>query len=156
MPMDTLHTLLEQAEAERNGALTAYNQTRLRCDAAREQALQLEAYRADYQRRWSAQFAQGAALEIVHCYRGFADRLEAAIAQQGHTVRLAQAALLRAGDVLSAHELRLASVRKLIERRSAALQQASERREQKADDEHATRIALTRGRGGLRSPAVPA
>ena len=147
--MDTLNTLLEQAEAERNQALAAFNQSRARCDAARAQAAQLDAYRADYRQRWSRQFAQGAALEIVRCYQGFADRLEAAIAQQGHAVTQAQAAQARAGDALSAHELRVASVRKLIERRLLAERQALERREQKADDEHATRIALARARPGV-------
>jgi flagellar FliJ protein len=143
--MDTLNTLLEQAEAERNQALAAFNQARARCDAARGQATQLEAYRADYRQRWSAQFAKGAALAIVRCYQGFADRLETAIAQQGKAVGIAQAAQARAGDALSANELRVASVRKLIERRTLADRKAHERREQKADDEHAMRVSLTRG-----------
>ena len=142
---DTLTTLLEQAEAARNQALAAFNQARARCDAARNQAVQLDAYRADYQQRWSLQFAQGAALEIVRCYQGFADRLEAAITQQGQAVGAAQAAQARAGDVLTANELRVASVRKLIERRALAARQASEQREQKADDEHALRMSLAHG-----------
>jgi flagellar FliJ protein len=147
--MDTLRTLLEQAESERNRALAAFNQARARCDAAREQATQLDAYRNDYRQRWSAQFARGAALEIVRCYQGFADRLETAIAQQHHAVVQAQAAQARAGDTLSAHELRVASVRKLIERRVQAQRQMAEQREQKADDEHSMRVALTRGSSGL-------
>ena len=155
MPTDTLNTLLEQAEAERNQVLAAYTHTRARADAAREQALQLEAYRADYRHRWSLRLAQGVGLDIVRCYQGFADRLEVAIAQQAHAVTLAQAALVRAGDVLSAHELRVASVRKLIERRSAAERQLRERIEQKADDEQATRIALSRDVHGLRNTGVP-
>jgi len=147
--MDTLITLLEQAEAERNQALATFNHTRARCDAARHQALQLEAYRAEYRQRWSAQFAQGAALEIVRCYQAFADRLEVAIAQQAHAVAQSQTAQVRAGDALSAHELRVASVRKLIERRVLAERQANERREQKADDEHAMRMSLAaNGRRG--------
>lgn len=142
--MDTLNTLLEQAEAERNLALAAFNQARSRSEAARAQALQLDNYRADYQKRWSHQFTQGAALEIVRCYQGFASRLDTAIAQQGHAVHLTQAAQERAGDALTANELRLASVRKLIERRVEAERQAGARREQKADDEHAMRISLVR------------
>lgn len=142
--MDTLQTLLEQAEAERNQALAAFNQLRTRCDAARTQATQLDTYRSDYQQRWQQQFARGAALEIVRCYQGFAGRLDAAIAQQAHTVALAQAAQARAGDTLSAHELRVASVRKLIERRQQAQHQTAERREQKSADEIATRMALRR------------
>ena len=142
--MDTLNTLLEQAEAERNLALAAFNQARARCDAARAQAVQLDDYRANYQRRWSQQFTQGAALEIVRCYQGFAARLDTAITQQGHAVHLTQAAQARAGDALTANELRLASVRKLIERRLETERQAGARREQKADDEHAMRVSLMR------------
>lgn len=142
--MDTLNTLLEQAEAERNLALATFNQARARGDAARAQAVQLDDYRAAYQQRWSQQFAQGAALEIVRCYQGFAARLDTAIAQQGHAVQLTQAAQSRAGDALTANELRLACVRKLIERRLEAERQAGARREQKADDEHAMRVALAR------------
>ena len=153
--MDTLDTLLEHAQAERNLALAAFNQSRARCDAARTQAMQLDTYRADYHRRWSAQFAQGAALDIVRCYRSFADRLETAIAQQGQCVAQAQAATTRAGDALSANELRVASVRKLIERRASAQRQALERREQKADDEQAMRVARARGGFAHNNPRPP-
>jgi len=153
--MDALHTLLEQAEAERNQALAAFNQKRSHCDAARAQATHLDAYRADYLQRWNTQFAQGAALEIVRCYQGFADRLETAIVQQGHAVSHAQAALAQAGDLLTAHELRVASVRKLIERREQAARQAIERQEQKADDENAMRMASARNKQGSGFPGVP-
>jgi flagellar protein FliJ len=142
--MDALETLLEQAQLARNAALAAFNQSRARSDAARAQATQLDTYRADYHRRWSAQFAQGAGLDIVRCYQSFAERLETAIAQQAQAVAQAQAAHTRASDALSACELRMASVRKLIERRAAAQRQASDRREQKADDEQAMRVALAR------------
>ena len=147
--MDALTTLLEQAEADRNRALAAFNLSRTRCDAARAQAAQLEAYRSDYQQRWSAQFARGAGLDIVRCYQGFSDRLETAITQQGHALLQAQAAQAGAGDALTAHELRVASVRKLIERRAQAQRQLTERREQKDDDEHAMRMAQTRGNPGF-------
>jgi flagellar protein FliJ len=147
--MDALHTLLERAQAERNLALASFNQLRSRFDAARAQATQLEAYRADYERRWSAQFAQGAALQIVRCYQDFSLRLQTAIAQQGFAVAQAQAAVVQASDALTAHELRVASVRRLIERRAQSERQVLARRERKADDEHATRVALARGGNAL-------
>ena len=154
--MDALTTLLEQAEADRNRALAMFNQTRARSDAARTQAAQLDAYRLDYQQRWSAQFARGAGLDIVRCYQGFSDRLETAITQQAHAVTQTQAAQAQAGAALAAQELRVASVRKLIERRMQAQRQAANRREQKADDEHATRIAQAKtqrkpGSNGVRA-----
>ena len=147
--MDALHTLLEQAQAERNLALAAFSQNRARFDAARAQATQLDAYRADYERRWSAQFAQGAALQIVRCYQDFSQRLETAIAQQGLAVAQARSAVAQAGDALTANELRVASVRKLIERRAQAERRMLERHERKADDEAATRVALARGGNAL-------
>jgi flagellar protein FliJ len=142
--METLATLLEQAEAQRNTALAAFNQTRSRRDAAREQLHDLERYQADYTARWNQQFRQGAALEIVRSYHQFADRLQLALAQQAHALTVAEQSLVRANDTLAAHELRVASVRKLIERRQAELRQRDERREQRADDEIAQRLAGAR------------
>jgi flagellar protein FliJ len=139
--MDTLQTLLEHAEAERNGALAAFNQARARRDAARDQAAQLAAYRGDYQRRWRSQFQQGGAtVAVLHCYQQFNERLDVAIAQQARSVEVCDAALTRANDALAAHELRVASVRKLIERRVAEQRRDGERREQKDNDEWAQRI----------------
>ncbi len=142
--MDTLRTLLEQAEAERNAALGALNQARTRRDAARTQAQELEAYRHDYQQRWHAQFQRGAALDIVRCYQQFAERLELALRQQAHAVHVCEAALASAEDTLTAHELRVASVRKLIERREAEQARVAGRREQKVADEIAQRMTLAR------------
>jgi len=142
--MDALDTLLEQAEASRNAALAAFNHTRARRDAARTQAADLDEYRHDYQQRWHAQFQRGAALDIVRCYQQFADRLEMAIAQQAHALRVCEDALQRAEDQLAAHELRVASVRKLIERRAAERARVQERRDQKAADELSQRMVQAR------------
>jgi flagellar protein FliJ len=145
--MQTLQTLLEHAEAERNGALAAFNQARARRDAAREQASQLAAYQGDYQQRWQAQFQHGGApLAILRCYQQFNERLDVAIAQQAHSLDVCEAALVRANDTLAAHELRVASVRKLLERRVAEQRRDGERREQKASDEWAQRIVQRRRR----------
>jgi flagellar FliJ protein len=139
--MQTLQTLLEQAEAQRNIALSAFNQARARRDDARRQAAELEDYRRDYNSRWSGQFRRGAALEVVRSYHQFAGRLEQAIAQQAHALTICEQALTRANDVLAAHELRVASVRKLIERRHDEQLRVDERREQRAADEIAQRMA---------------
>jgi len=143
--METLAVLLEQAEAQRNAALAAFNQARARRDGAREQARDLEAYRNDYQQRWNQQFqSRGAGLDILRCYQAFADRLELALAQQAHAIEVCEQTLVRANDTLAAHELRVASVRKLIERREDEARRGAERREQRASDEMAQRIAARR------------
>jgi flagellar FliJ protein len=144
--MQTLTILLDHAEQQRNAALAAFNQARSRRDAAREQALGLAAYRDDYTQRWNAQFCGGgAALDIVRCYRQFADRLELAITQQAHAVAAAEQACARANDTLAAHELRVASVRKLIERRRLESRRGEEQREQRDADELSQRL-MTRQR----------
>jgi flagellar protein FliJ len=143
--MDTLTTLLEQAESQRNIALAAFNQARARRDDARTQAHDLEAYRNDYTERWNRQFQRGgAAHEVVRSYHQFAGRLNTAIGQQAHAVAVCEQALTRANDVLTAHELRVASVRKLIERRHLEVRQGVMQREQRADDELALRMRAPR------------
>ena len=143
--MDTLAALLEQALAQRNAALAAFNQARSRRDSARERSRDLAAYRDGYTQRWSQQFnTRAAAPDIMRCYRQFADRLELAITQQAHAVEVCEQALVRANDNLSAHELRAASVRKLIERRDAQTRRGAERREQIGNDELALRMRTHR------------
>jgi flagellar protein FliJ len=133
--MDALVTLLEQAESQRNIALAAFSHARARRDDARTQARDLEAYRDDYTTRWNGQFQRGAALEVVRSYHQFAGRLELAITQQAHALTVCDQALARANDVLAAHELRVASVRKLIERRVHEAQAVQTQREQRASDD---------------------
>jgi flagellar FliJ protein len=147
--MQSLHTLLEREAAERDTALAALNEARRQAQAAQLQSEQLLAYRAEYEQRWSRQFAQHGAMEIVHCYHGFTQRLEQAIAQQQRVVHHAQGQLECTRNELQACELRVASVRKLIERRVAEQQRTAARREQKQTDEAAQRAGWT---AALRSP----
>jgi flagellar protein FliJ len=133
--METLATLLEQAESQRNIALAAFNQARARRDEARAQAQDLEAYRSDYSARWSGRLQTGAALEVVRSYHQFASRLDLAIDQQAHAVMVCEHAFARANDMLTAHELRVASVRKLIERRRHEARATQQQREQRDSDD---------------------
>ena len=142
--VDTLNTLLEQSETQRNIALAAFNQSRARRDEARAQARDLESYRDDYCARWNQQFQRSAAPEVMRSYHQFAGRLELAISQQAQVLAVCEQALTRANDVLAAHELRVASVRKLIERRRHELRQGLEQREQHASDELALRVRAPR------------
>jgi flagellar protein FliJ len=137
--MQSLHILLEREQAERDTALAALNEARRQAQAAQLQSEQLLAYRSEYEQRWSRQFAQHGAMEIVHCYHGFTQRLEHAIAQQQRVAHHAHGQLERTRNELQACELRVASVRKLIERRMAEQQRTAARREQKQTDEAAQR-----------------
>jgi flagellar FliJ protein len=137
--LDSLNTLLEHAQSERDEALAALRQAEGRAQAAQQQHEQLVNYRGDYQKRWSQQFAQRGAIEILHCYQTFHDRLDQAITQQSFAATQCDSAVARARQLLLERELRVASVRKLIERRGQALQQQADRRDQKMTDEAAQR-----------------
>jgi len=136
-PIHSLMTLLQQAQSERDAAHAALQRAQAVAERAKLQAEQLLNYRRDYERRWSEQFAQRGAIDIVRCYQNFTQRLSQAIEQQQHSARHSVCQVQLAGDVLRSHEMRVASIRKLIERRTRELQAAIARNEQKAADEHA-------------------
>lgn len=140
----TLTTLLGHAEAERDAALSALRQAEAAAAQARGQAEQLQNYRAQYQQRWSAQFRQSGAIEVVQCYQGFSQRLEQAIGQQGQVAGQAEARVEQARALLVEREQRVAAVRKLIERRTQEQRRMAERREQRSTDEAAQRKAGAR------------
>ena len=135
--LQSLVALLKQSETERDEALAALQQAQARANAAQEQ--QLLAYRGQYRQRWAQQFSASAAIEIVQCYQGFGDRLEQAIAHQQQAVGQCQAQVARMKNLVQERELRVASVRKLIERRRLEQRRAEDRREQKLTDEAAQR-----------------
>jgi flagellar FliJ protein len=118
--LQALSILLERAEAERDDALRALKEASQRADAARAQHGELAQYRQDYQQRWGQQFAR-----------------------QGHIAVHADQRVERARAVLMEREMRVASVRKLLERRRFDLARSAQRQEQKAMDEQAARAALS-------------
>ena len=133
--MSALHTLLTQAEAERDQARAALRRAEDQLTRLRAQAEQLHAYRSEYQQRWGGQFARGGAIEIVHCYQSFMQRLDEALVQQRQQSEAAAALAERQRAVLLATEMRVASVRKLLERRQIELRRVQDRREQRQNDE---------------------
>ncbi len=138
--MQTLLLLLKQAETDRDAALAA---SELAARAGRASAAQLEqlvGYRRDYETRWGQHFSQGGEIALVRCYHDFMGRLTQAVDQQQHAVQLALARKDEALKNLRERELRVASVAKLIERRSREIRLGYERREQKQFDEMSARI----------------
>lgn len=137
----TLATLLEQSERERDLAQAAQQRALAASRAAQAQAEQLVGYRRDYEQRWSEQFRREGSIELLRCYQGFMERLTQAVDQQAGVAEFNGQQLAQAATVLRAAEVRCASVRRLIERRSLELRNADERRDQKQNDELAARIA---------------
>ena len=140
--MKTLLPLLQLAEAERDRALAVWQATRDASRDAQSQFDQLLGYRREYEQRWQGQFSQQGQIELVHCYQGFILRLNQAIEHQQAAVQLACTHLEAAGEQLRAREIRVVSVRKLIERRDSRALLAEQRHEQKNSDEYAARRSL--------------
>ncbi len=137
--LQQLHTLLEQAETLRDGAIALLQQTQQRADAAAAQAEQLVNYRGEYRQRWSQQFSQRGAIEIVQCYQGFNERLQQAIDAQNQVAEQCRTQAEHARALLQEREMRVASIRKLIERRQQEQRRVAERRDQQLTDEAAQR-----------------
>jgi flagellar FliJ protein len=136
-----LQTLLQRAEAERDTAVAVLRQIEGLVQQAELQARQLLDYRSDYDQRWTARFRESGTPELLHCHRGFGQRLDQAIGhQQTNTSHLGNR-LQQARDVLLAREQRVAAVRKLIDRRQVELQKFAARRDQRNTDEAAQRAA---------------
>lgn len=141
--LQTLGILLERAEAERDEAMRQLQDVQARADAARAQHGQLTQYRGEYQQRWSQQFARQGTMDIVACYQNFSGKLDQAIDSQGNVSQHAAQRVERARASLQEREMRVASIRKLLERRRLESNRASERYEQKVTDEQAARAALS-------------
>jgi flagellar protein FliJ len=153
-PHAALHLLLQQAERARDEAVMRQQQAERQLRAAQSQGEQLSAYRGDCEQRWTQRFRQGSGIDIVQCYQGFIQRLHGAVAMQDDVMQRAAVQLERARAQTVKEELRVASIRALVERREAAARLAHERREQKMQDDMAARaLALQRSR--LDAAAMP-
>jgi flagellar FliJ protein len=147
--MQALFQLLDHERRGRDAALLQLRNAEGSADAADTQAQQLEAYRSEYVGRWSVRFRETGSVTLLQCYQDFMQRLEQAIAQQHNAVQLAHARLEQARRSLTDNERRVASVEKLIERRSAQEQRHLARREQTRSDEIALAVHARR------APAAP-
>lgn len=147
-----LLSLLAHAERERNGAMSEAKRIEMEHRNTLRQAEQLEVYRRDYEQRWSSRFSSSGGIDIVQCYQGFMDRLGLAIEAQQRVTQAIALRLERAQAEWQRQEIRVASIRKLIDRRNVETRGAEARREQKQLDEHASRAAWNRASGAALLP----
>ena len=138
--VESLQLMMQREQQHCDQAQSALQRADESARRAREQCRQLVAYRGEYEARWSAQFNQGGTMDILICYRSFMQRLDQAVAVQTRQVELAERQVAQARRELLECERRVASVRKLLERRRAELAQAGRQREQKHSDEQAQRM----------------
>ena len=142
--LSPLMALLNQAERERDDAVAQARRAEASQAAAQGQAEQLVAYRLDCESRYREQFSRQSSVDRFQTYQGFMGRLTMAVDQQQLVVDNAARRAEAAREAVREQELRVASVRKLIERRLAELRLAADRRDQKQTDEFASRAAWNR------------
>ena len=139
--LQPLTMLLDHHQRQRDAAIVEHQRVRVASEAAAAQAAELLAYRREYQQRWQTQFRQAAQIEVLRYYQSFMERLTQAVEQQARIAEHAQAQVEHALVALRDTELRCASVRKLIERRTHEQRAGIQRLEQKRSDEFASRAA---------------
>jgi flagellar FliJ protein len=149
--MNALLTLLRQAEEERDRCAAAWSVASNNHTAIEAQYEQLLAYRREYEMRWIHQFSEQGQMELVRSYHGFMVRLTQAVEHQLGTVQSAASRAQQARAQLLSHEMRVASVRKLIERRQHLARADAGRRGQKFNDEMAARVVHDSAFHGLAS-----
>ena len=149
--MQSLLTLLRHAEEERDRCAAAWLVANSAHTAIQAQYEQLLAYRREYESRWSHQFSQQGEMEIVRSYHAFMVRLTQAVEHQLGTVQQAGDRAAKAHAQLRSREIRVASVRKMIERRQQQARTDAGRREQKFNDEMASRVIHDSAHLGLAS-----
>jgi len=142
--LSPLMALLNQAERERDDALAQARKAEAAQAAAQGQVEQLLAYRVDCETRYREKFSRQSSIDQFQTYQGFMGRLTTAVEQQQMVVDNAARRTEAAREAVREQELRVVSVRKLIERRLAELRLAADRRDQKQTDEFASRAAWNR------------
>jgi len=96
------------------------------------------------QQRWGMREGAAVQPEVMRHHYQFMGRLDHAIGLQTQAVSGQDQRVHQAGQVLLQAELRLASLRKVLERRRADLLREQQRREQKQTDELASQRAAAR------------
>lgn len=133
----SLKTLLDIATRERDQAAAALAQAEQQLRAQQQQWEQLQGYQADYARRSPALGGKAAPIEVLRCHQAFMGRLDQALAHQQRVLQAADGEAQRCRHALLQRETRLASIRKLAERRAGSAAQAAERADQRRTDEAA-------------------
>ena len=126
---------LDLATRRRDEASASLLQVQRGCLGAQNQKGQLESYAAETESNWALGSRASAQPEIVRHYDQFMGRLREAVALQGAVVDDHLRAVSVAQRVLLDAELRVAGLKRLLEKRRSAKVRSQAGREQKQLDE---------------------
>jgi flagellar FliJ protein len=143
----SLHTLLEHAERQRDESMASLLQVEDAARRLREQSAQLHVYRDEYRQRHPALGGRSTSIDILRTHQAFMQRLDQALGQLHGQIENAEARAARLRAELLARETRVASVRKLLERRGQEAHRVATRQDQRRSDDAAP-SPLWRGAAG--------
>ena len=131
----SLQTLLSHAEHERDEAKAALRQAEEAGRRLHQQWQQLQAYHADYAARAPTLRGRAAPIDALRSHHAFMQRLDQALAQQQGVLHAAEQRMKQQRQAQLVLEIRVASVRKLQERRLHEAERGAQRLEQRRSDD---------------------
>ncbi len=135
--VQALAVAVEQASRQRDNARQVLQDTQAAQLAARAQLDQLEGYARETELRWGMKADTTVQPQVMYHHYQFMDRLGHAAGVQTSVVSDHAARVQAARQALLAAELRLSSLRKVMEKRRHDIQLQQMRRDQKQTDERA-------------------
>ncbi|GAA3982333.1 hypothetical protein GCM10022279_02370 [Comamonas faecalis] len=145
--MASLHAFevaVDLAGRQRDGARQQLHGQQGLLQAAQAQFEQLQGYAQETERRWGLHENARVQPEVMRHHYAFMARLEHAMGLQAKVVQNQELRVMQAQAALRAAELRLASLRKVLEQRRKDGERAQQRREQKETDERASALFARR------------
>ncbi|MCW5235394.1 flagellar export protein FliJ [Verminephrobacter eiseniae] len=132
---DTLSVALELATRQRDAASKVLQALLAAQRAARARLEQLQDYARDTESRWGMQAGARLQPEVLYHHDRFIERLDEAARIQAGLLSAQSEHVASARGALLAAQLRLASLRQLMQRRSDGVAQQQRRRDQQQTDE---------------------
>jgi flagellar FliJ protein len=139
--------LKEVAERNRDACGQHLRDAASKRDAAKQKLETLVGYRRDYERRLAAMKNGGIGGDALRNYHAFLAQLERAIEQQSDLLVDAERDVHNATVLYAAERRRVRSSDLLDDRQAHTQRKAERRREQRQNDEWASRLRLSAGSG---------
>ena len=141
--LNALNVAVEAATRKRDAARQGLQDMQRVAQAGQAQLEQLSGYAQETQGRWGMREGGTVQPEVMYHHYQFIGKLEHAIGLQSGVVQEQARRVEQARQALLEAELRLTSLRKVVERKQHELAIAQMRREQKQTDERASlRLAV--------------
>lgn len=141
---NTFDTLIDLSQTKSDSAAVRLAKATTQLGESEQKSKVLRGYRDDYRARLDAAARRGATAADLANFRAFIAKLDEAVAQQDNDENFWREQTARARTEWQTEQQQLQSFTTIASRRRSEHERAQSRREQKAQDEFASRM----GRGG--------